>query len=78
MTPVISIGNQGFDSIREENSFYSDRYADCFGFTEQEVFDALDTFGLSEQKALIKTWHYGFAFEGKKVQIGSDLEDGIR
>lgn len=23
-------------------------------------------------------WHYGFAFEGKRVQIGSDLEDGIR
>lgn len=25
MTPVISIGNQGFDSIREENSFYIDK-----------------------------------------------------
>ena len=27
MTPVISIGNQGFDSIREENSFYIDKTA---------------------------------------------------
>lgn len=40
----------------------SDRYADCFGFTGQEVFDALDTFGLSEQKALVKTWYDGFIF----------------
>lgn len=28
----------------------SDEYADSFGFTEKEVFDALDTYGLSEKK----------------------------
>lgn len=29
----------------------SDKYADCFGFTE-EVFAALDEYGMSEQKQL--------------------------
>lgn len=28
----------------------SNKYADCFGFTEEEIFAALDEFGLSDQK----------------------------
>lgn len=28
----------------------SEKYADCFGFTEQEVFAALDEYGLSDKK----------------------------
>lgn len=27
----------------------SEQYADCFGFTEEEVFSALDAFGMSEK-----------------------------
>ena len=42
----------------------SDRYADCFGFTE-EVFDVLDEFEMSEKKEIVKEWYDGFAFEGK-------------
>lgn len=30
----------------------SDKYADYFGFTEEEVFAALDEYGMSEQKQL--------------------------
>ncbi len=40
----------------------SDKYADCFGFTEEEVFQALDEFGLSEEKEDVKNWYDGFRF----------------
>lgn len=40
----------------------SDKYADYFGFTEKEVFSALDEFGLSDQKKRIKEWYDGFSF----------------
>ena len=33
----------------------SERYADCFGFTEKEVFQALDDFDMGNQKKLVKT-----------------------
>ncbi len=46
----------------------SDEYADCFGFTEKEVFASLDEFGLSEKKQKVKTWYDGFTF-GKKTDI---------
>lgn len=40
----------------------SNNYATCFGFTEQEVFDALEKFSMSEQKRLVKHWYDGFTF----------------
>lgn len=40
----------------------SNKYADCFGFTEDEVFHALDEFGMSEQKQQVKDWYDGFSF----------------
>ncbi len=40
----------------------SEKYADCFGFTEQEVFSALDEFGLSDRKEEVKEWYDGFTF----------------
>lgn len=40
----------------------SDRYAESFGFTEKEVFEALDAFHLTEQKDAVKTWYDGFTF----------------
>ncbi len=39
----------------------SDEYASCFGFTEKEVFDAMDEFGM-KNKDEIKRWYDGFAF----------------
>ena len=33
-----------------------------FGFTEQEVFAALDRFGMGEQKTAVKQWYDGFTF----------------
>lgn len=46
----------------------SNKYADCFGFTEKEVFDALDEFGLSDRKQQVKGWYDGFSF-GKVTDI---------
>ncbi len=40
----------------------SDEYATAFGFTEEEVFDALDEYGRSEKKADVKHWYDGFTF----------------
>ncbi len=40
----------------------SREYADAFGFSETEVFSALDEYGLSEKKEEVKTWYDGFTF----------------
>ena len=37
-------------------------YADCFGFTEKEVFDSLEAHGYGEQKSKVKRWYDGFKF----------------
>ena len=55
----------GITMISNESIFYdlnnisvitttSEEYADCFGFTEQEVFSALDLAGLSDMKEKVK------------------------
>ena len=46
----------------------SDKYADCFGFTEEEVFAALEAYGMSERKQQVKEWYDGFTF-GNKTDI---------
>lgn len=46
----------------------SDKYADCFGFTEEEVFSALHEFGFIDQKKRVKDWYDGFSF-GKVTDI---------
>ena len=40
----------------------SNLYADCFGFTEEEVFTALDEFGMGDKKDEVKQWYDGFTF----------------
>ena len=40
----------------------SDEYSKCFGFTEDEVFAALDEQGLSSEKEKVKLWYDGFTF----------------
>lgn len=40
----------------------SDEYATSFGFTEQEVFAALDEFGMGAEKEEVKRWYDGFIF----------------
>ncbi len=40
----------------------SDKYAQYFGFTEKEVFHALDETGLEAEKQGVKQWYDGFTF----------------
>ena len=40
----------------------SDEYADCFGFTEEEVFSALKEYGLTDKMPEVKQWYDGFTF----------------
>ena len=37
-------------------------YADCFGFTESEVFETLKEFGLERKRLEVKDWYDGFTF----------------
>ncbi len=40
----------------------SEKYADCFGFTEEEVFAGLKEYGLSDWEQQVKDWYDGFTF----------------
>ena len=40
----------------------SDEYEDSFGFTEKEVFIALEEYGFSDKKEKVKEWYDGFIF----------------
>ena len=40
----------------------SNEYASSFGFTEREVFNALEEFGLEHEKDDVKRWYDGFTF----------------
>ncbi|PHL05827.1 hypothetical protein CQR42_14350, partial [Enterococcus faecium] len=40
----------------------SEQYADCFGFTEKEVFESIEKYGMSDKKAVVKQWYDGFTF----------------
>ena len=44
----------------------SDEYCTCFGFTEDEVYDSLEKFGLSDKKSEVKKWYDGFVFGSHK------------
>jgi len=46
----------------------SNKYTDSFGFTQEEVSDALAEFGLSDQEDVVKDWYDGFTF-GNKTNI---------
>lgn len=46
----------------------SRQYETAFGFTEEEVFDALEEAGLADQKAGIREWYDGFTF-GTRTDI---------
>ena len=49
-------------------SILDKKYSEHFGFTEEEVFAALEEYGLSGQEQQVKDWYDGFSF-GKKRDI---------
>lgn len=46
----------------------SDKYADAFGFTQDEVSAALREFGMSDMEQLVREWYDGFTF-GRMTDI---------
>nr|WP_305136006.1 AAA family ATPase [uncultured Schaedlerella sp.] len=46
----------------------SEKYEDSFGFTQEEVWEALKEYGLYEQREQVRHWYDGFTF-GKKSDI---------
>ena len=44
----------------------SEEYATAFGFTEEEVFEALSICGLADEKEKVKCWYDGFIFGSHK------------
>ena len=44
----------------------SNKYTDSFGFTQEEVSDALSEFGLSDMEETVKNWYDGFTFGRRK------------
>lgn len=44
----------------------SDKYSTVFGFTEEEVFNALEEYGYMDKKDMVKRWYDGFVFGNHK------------
>lgn len=44
----------------------SEKYADYFGFTEEEVFAALEEYGQGDKKRQVKDWYDGFTFGSRR------------
>ena len=40
----------------------SEKYESSFGFTQEEVWEALEEYGLFDQRGRVKSWYDGFAF----------------
>ncbi|MBQ7457172.1 MAG: AAA family ATPase, partial [Desulfovibrio sp.] len=66
ITGITKLANQSIFSDMN-NVATSKRYADCFGFTEQEVFAAMDEYGLTDKEG-VKEWYGGFIF-GRTKEI---------
>nr|WP_300863987.1 AAA family ATPase [uncultured Acetatifactor sp.] len=65
MTGITRVGKESlFSDLNNLTvvSSMSEMYTDCFGFTEDEVFSALDEYGMGDKKAEVKEWYDGFVF----------------
>lgn len=71
MTGITSVSKESiFSDLNnlEVVTTTAEKYEESFGFTEEEVFAALDEFGLSDEKKEVKKWYDGFTF-GKRPDI---------
>ena len=69
MTGITRVSKESvFSDLNNLNivSTTSAQYSDCFGFTEAEVFAALEEYGLADRKADVKKWYDGFTFGNQK------------
>ena len=51
----------------------SEKYESSFGFTQEEVWEALEEYGLFDQRGRVKSWYDGFAF-GREIGRASCRE----
>lgn len=71
MTGITRVGRESiFSDLNnlEVVTTTSEMYANCFGFTEEEVRTALTEYGLADRIEQVKEWYDGFAF-GKHKSI---------
>ena len=69
MTGITWIGRESmFSDLNNLNvvTTTSDMYADSFGFTQREVCDALEEYGLSQEQENVREWYDGFTFGEQK------------
>ena len=69
MTGITRVSKESmFSDLNNLNvvTLTSDEYASAFGFTEEEVFAALDIYGVSKEKEKIKKWYDGFVIGSLK------------
>lgn len=69
MTGITRVSKQSiFSDLNNLNviTTTSEKYSTYFGFTENEVFEALELFNLSERRADVKWWYDGFTFGSHK------------
>lgn len=70
-TPEASLGKESiFSDLNnlEVVTTTSEKYEDSFGFTEEEVWEALKEQGLYEERQKVKDWYDGFTF-GRRQDI---------
>lgn len=68
-TPQASLGKESiFSDLNnlEVVTTTSEKYETCFGFEEEEVWEALKEYGLYEEKQKVKDWYDGFVFGRKR------------
>lgn len=71
MTGITRVGKESiFSDLNnlEVVTTTSEKYEDCFGFTEEEVWEALRECGLYEERQKVKDWYDGFTF-GRRQDI---------
>ena len=71
MTGITRVSKESmFSDLNNPNviTTTSNEYSTAFGFTEQEVFDSLEQYGLKANKDDVKKWYDGFTF-GKHKDI---------
>ena len=69
MTGITRVSKESmFSDLNNLNvvTMNSTEYAAAFGFTEEEVFAALDSYGMPEQKESVKKWYDGFVIGTEK------------
>lgn len=65
LTGITRVGKESiFSDLNnlEAVTVFSEKYAEAFGFTENEVFEALTEYGLAQHYEKVKHWYDGFTF----------------